>query len=229
MENLEIQKRIINLGKMIVTELSLEPGVDTLGRWMSHYIAEQIVIAENSTGDNKLNAEQCCFDTILQLWKHRAFFSNGRRPFENYEPILRVLERLEKDETYFFENIEYDERSEVQENVKQWLDMALDIDNVARVWLNYVFRQAASGASDAKTMDWLNNSANLQENDDSSIITRLLLDVDFDNTDVNSESIKMKKREETMLKIKKLEAFGDFNQKLLSIFHNELKEISEDI
>ena len=46
MENSEIQKRIINLGKALVEEIGLDPGVDTLARWMAHYIAEQMEIAE---------------------------------------------------------------------------------------------------------------------------------------------------------------------------------------
>ena len=36
----EIQERAISLGKALVQELELEPGVDTLSRWMAHYVAE---------------------------------------------------------------------------------------------------------------------------------------------------------------------------------------------
>jgi len=35
MESSEIRKRIINLGKVLVEELNLDPGVDTLARWMA--------------------------------------------------------------------------------------------------------------------------------------------------------------------------------------------------
>lgn len=53
MEDSEIQKRTMNLGKALVKELNLDPGVDTTARWMAHYIAEQIERAENSTGAEK--------------------------------------------------------------------------------------------------------------------------------------------------------------------------------
>lgn len=43
----------MNLGKALVKELNLDPGVDTTARWMAHYIAEQIERAENSTGAEK--------------------------------------------------------------------------------------------------------------------------------------------------------------------------------
>jgi hypothetical protein len=42
MENLEQSEKIIDLGKMLVKELGLEPGGDTLARWMAHYLAEKI-------------------------------------------------------------------------------------------------------------------------------------------------------------------------------------------
>lgn len=35
MENLEQSEKIIDLGKMLVKELDLQPGVDTLARWIS--------------------------------------------------------------------------------------------------------------------------------------------------------------------------------------------------
>jgi hypothetical protein len=43
MENLEPQEKVINLGKLFVQELKLEPGVDTFSRWMAHYLAEKII------------------------------------------------------------------------------------------------------------------------------------------------------------------------------------------
>ncbi len=68
----EMKEQVISLGKALVKELELEPGVDTLARWMAHYIAEQIAIAENATDDKKVEAESRCFETILKLWQHRS-------------------------------------------------------------------------------------------------------------------------------------------------------------
>ena len=93
----ETRKRIISLGKQLVEELDLEPGVDTLARWMAHYIAEQMIIAEKSDGDDKAQAEKQCFETILYLWQHRSLLPNKYRPFENFDPIFRVLEKLDPD------------------------------------------------------------------------------------------------------------------------------------
>ena len=79
-----MRKRIINLGKALVGELGLDPGVDTLARWMAHYTAEQMTIAETATDNDKIKAEQHCFETILKLWQHRSTLADGRGPFESF-------------------------------------------------------------------------------------------------------------------------------------------------
>jgi len=48
MEQSEIQKELITLGKRLVKQLGLTHSNDTLARWMAHYIAELIYKAENS-------------------------------------------------------------------------------------------------------------------------------------------------------------------------------------
>src|SRR6266568_861860 len=96
----EIHQRAIRLGKALVHELEPDGSVDTLSRWMAHYIAEQLVILEDSSSD--MGAKQRCFDTILKVWQHRAELPDGCRPFENFEPIFQVLNRLGDNEARFY-------------------------------------------------------------------------------------------------------------------------------
>lgn len=235
MASSEMQRRIINLGKALVEELGLNPGVDTLARWMAHYIAEQMTIAENATGDDKIRVEQHCFETILKLWEHRSYLPNGQRPFESFEPIFRALERLdpEKKQPYYFNNItvnssEPNKTCEDPANVKQWLDVASGIDRVVRIWLDYIFKQAALCATDELTIEWLKNCADLQKFDDVSTIIHLIPD-NFLNSDEDSpNSSQQKKTKMINDRIQDLEAFSDFNQKLLSILRKELEDISDD-
>lgn len=230
-----MQRRSINLGKALVEELGLNPGVDTLARWMAHYIAEQMTIAENTTGDDKIKAEQHCFETILKLWEHRSSLPNGRRPFESFEPIFRALERLdpEKKQPYYFNNIienssEPDKTYTIPANVQQWIDVASGIDRVVRIWLDYVFKQAALCATDEPTKELLKNCVNLQEFDDISTIILLIPD-NFQKADaVSPKSFQQKRTKLINDRIQDLEAFSDFNQKLLSILRKELEDISED-
>lgn len=205
--------------------------MDTLARWMAHYIAEQITVAEKATGEDKVKAEELCFETILKLWQHRSFYPKGKQPFESFEPIFRALERLdpENKHPYFFNTFEDKESSEktnkVSESVQQWLDVASGIDQVARIWLDYVFRQAALCATDEKTLEWLKASIDLQDNHDASIVFRLLNAPTGNEESNDAERLKEKKRELLNSRIEKLEAFSGLNQKLLSIFKKELEDL----
>jgi len=220
-----MREQIINLGKTLVKELGLDPRIDTLARWMAHYISEKMVIAESATGDDKIKAEQDCFETILKLWQHRTYLPKGNRPFENFEPIFRTLERLnpENKHSYYFN--EPEKTSKIEEITQQWLDVALNIDQIVRIWLDYIFKQAVLCATDDKTIMWLKNSFSLQDNDDTEIILHLLPDNFFNSNEISDESIKQEKNKLINNRIKKLEEFSKFNQKLISILKKELENI----
>lgn len=228
-----MKEQIINLGKALVDELGLDQSTDTLGRWMAHYIAERITAAENATGQEKSKAEKECYDGVLKLWQHRAFLPNGHRPFENFEPIFQTFERLdpESERTYFFDD-PYEKTpgrktDEVSQDIRQWIDVAFGIDQVARIWIDYVLKQAANCAGDKKTKAWLQRSVSRKDKD-ISIIVSLLSDDMLDNEKGVTDNIKQKKRELIASRMRKLESFRDFNEKLLSILNQEFEDISED-
>jgi hypothetical protein len=211
-----MQQRIINLGKELVKELGLDPGVDTLSRWMAHYIAEHIELAESLRGDEKEEARRQCFETILKLWQHRAAFPGGHRPFEKFEPIFKILERLdpENHQSFFFRA---DEKNlSLNPQVKQWSDMALDVDRVARVWIEYILQQAVLHAEDKRTKKWLKNA--IGSEDEARVI-----DIIFSGED-GAE----KKCERIKSKIEQLKAFDKFNKKLLLLFEKELTDLTNE-
>lgn len=222
-----MRKRIMNLGKTLVKELNLDPGVDTLGRWMAHYIAEQIETAEKSDGTLKAKAEQRCFETILKLWEHRASMPNGVRPFESFEPIFNVLKKLDPEnrQPYYYnknektlepENINLNEK-----DLEKLLELAEGIDKVVRVWLEYILEQAALCANNEQTKEWLENSIAVKDNDEFSIIFRLLPEDIWEE----DKSDKERMRDSINFRIKQLEAFNEFNHNLLLIYKKELEDV----
>jgi hypothetical protein len=103
MEDLKVQQKIIELGKKIVKELELDPGVDTLSKWMSHYLAEKIELAKTLKGVKKKNADKECVEIILKLWDRRWSIPNKKPFFSDFEPLMKTLEKLNPDrETPFF-------------------------------------------------------------------------------------------------------------------------------
>jgi len=235
MENSEMQKRIINLGRALVRELSLDPGVDTLARWMAHYVAEQIVTVEDATGDDRIEAQQHCFTTILELWQHRSSLPNGRRPFESFEPVLRALERLDPENPapyYSFAkpslpSSELDDSGEDSGEVERWLDVAREIDQAARVWLEYVFHQAALNAADEETIAWVENAIGPLAGDDIAIIVRLIHSDPESASEETAELERSNKQEKLRSRIQQLDAFIDLSRGLRAMFLTELETMGQ--
>jgi len=83
---------ILALGKKIVEELDLADSVDTLGRWMAHYVAELIQQAEQTTDQEQRTAiQKACFETILKLWDHRATILHKASPGASLASAIAVL------------------------------------------------------------------------------------------------------------------------------------------
>lgn len=229
MANSEMRKNIIALGERIVKELNLDPGVDTLSRWMSHYIAEKILIVKQSSGVKKKKAEEQCLESILKLWTHRKVALDGH-PFENFEPIFRTLEMLDPDNInqhfYFNHLVNSSEKKKSGKNsdeIQKWLDLAMGIDQTARILLEYVFNNATGLASDSNANMWLKHfdGAGL---DDDEILAILKLN--------EKQSSKNKTKEEKEVyqkqlksKIDRLEAFSSLSQKLRDEFEGELRRM----
>jgi len=234
MENLELQKKIINLGKLFVKELKLETSVDTLSRWMAHYIAEKITIAEKSDGVEKQDAEKECFNTILQLWQHRASLPHESQPFMNFEKILKTLNNLnpEKEQPFFHRSLRnQDTNTNIFENfdlnsIGDCMDMVKGIDKSARIWIEFLLRKAARNVADENVKEWLENSVHLSDSADSQIINNLLDSnpefYDAENKDDfarNYEILILQKR------IEELKAYSKLNTILLAHYEEDLKNI----
>jgi len=93
------EEEIIKLGERIVKELNLEPGVDTLGKWMAHYVAELIKKTEkNSSKSEKKENQKECFEVILKLWNSREHLPMASKPLSDMKPLLELLDALKRDD-----------------------------------------------------------------------------------------------------------------------------------
>lgn len=102
MEQSKIPKDVLELGKYLVHELGYEGGVDTLGRWMSHHLAELINKVENATtAHERERAQKSVIETILRIWDHRASMPGKIYPLESYKDVLKMLELLKPDSNPF--------------------------------------------------------------------------------------------------------------------------------
>ena len=103
MEPSKLPKDVLGLGRHLVRELGFEDGVDTLGRWMAHHLAELINEAENgATKAARLKAYKTATETILKIWEHRASLPGKAYPLAPYKDVLKVLDVLRLDANPFW-------------------------------------------------------------------------------------------------------------------------------
>lgn len=222
-----MKEEILSLGNLLVNEMGLESSVDTLSRWMAHYIAEQMRIIEFAEEDEKKLAEEKCFETILKLWKHMRYYKSGLRPFEDFEPIFKTISRLNPDNknSYYFQN-EYSRRKADGESEKdvvaQYLSLATGVDDAARIWLKFIFQSAAEAAVDEKMKEWIEAAIPLSDNAETSLIVRILSNDELDDFEDNPVNrVKYLER-----RIEQLEGFRYFNEELISMYKKEVESKS---
>lgn len=91
------EEEIIKLGKTLIAELDLEYSVNTLARWIAHYISELIVSVENcaSIVEKRKLQKECC-DLILELWDKKDRLPINK-PLDNLKEFLEILSVLQSE------------------------------------------------------------------------------------------------------------------------------------
>ena len=91
-EPLRTLRDVLELGKRIVRELGLDPGVDTLARWMAHHVAELIMRAESAgSSEEGEEARATATAVILKLWEKRSAAPGDIDLLKRYKRAIDVL------------------------------------------------------------------------------------------------------------------------------------------
>jgi hypothetical protein len=213
------------LGRKLVDELGLEPSVDTLGRWMAHYIADLIAKAESAAEEEKSSSKKACFDAILALWKHRAELPNGKRPFEDLEPIIRAIESLDPDDDTprYFRSFQSPQRqSKEKSEVDQWLDMVRGLDYSAKTLIGYCLGEAARAAVN-KSEEWvkLAEAAGAEDSATEIVVRFISSKADLGNKpDPNAEN-----RRQLQDRIERLERFAKLAEAVVGDLRARLQNL----
>lgn len=180
MENSETQKKVIELGKLLVKELGLENSVDTLGRWMAHYISEKIEEAQKADGTTKSEAESVCATAILNLWNHRWKIQERQQPFMNFKKILEVLHKIDPEsDSPFYLRIQ-DKQKKDTDNF--WLSTALNLDTAIRGCLQFLFEKSSEDACSENTKAILKTAMTIEPSTDLLVLQKLLSHKKYEQT-----------------------------------------------
>jgi hypothetical protein len=202
MESLERSSAVIDLGKRLVAQLKL--GGDETAQWMAHALAERIQDAENAPAEGRIAAQNSCAELVFQLWERRYSLPTQLRPLRSLEPLLRTLNSLDASNGPRFRFMQ--ERPadvKVDEGVEKTLDLAVKIDDAARILVQYFLASAAEQASQ-ETQPWIQSAADAGA--DVTLEVRIVGFVDggLDRSSDEAEVV----RETLMNKIRKLEIFA---------------------
>lgn len=232
MEKSEVQQKAINLGKLLVNELKLDQSVDTLGRWMAHYLAIKMSEAENATGKEKNRLEKECYEIILKIWNHRWKMSDNSKPLRKFEPIFEFLVKLNpnRERSFYFDDSVTDKKKAATKKLSksdEWLEIAKNVDQYARICINQSLNNASLELSGTELEKLLENAPKLTEDIDVKIIKIVLnKEKDFDFIDSKEES-----KEDLIKKIEieKLQSNIDFLQNFQKIHQKLLKELKQKL
>jgi len=218
-------QEVINLGKAIITELGMEIDCNTPARWLVHYIAENIHKSENCHGEEKDAAERNCVDAIFKLWHHRSELPRGINPFTEFDSVFRGLSRLDNSSQrpYYNEFSQFDHEIDNEESPesKQWVDIGISIDKVAKELVSESFESAAEVALTEKSKEILKLAPKNSE-DDIKIMLSFLSD-DDDESRLRESKIKSLES-----KIEKVEALKTICDVFIERYKHELFKKGEN-
>lgn len=196
----------MSLGKGLVETHQLADSTDTLGRWMSHYVAELIKKAESATGTKQASLQKECADVIIDLWAHRSSYPKAPRPLDSYEKVMNALLKLRGEERFYYSEPNEDEDISVGDNVSKWLKLATNVDLVAQRLVQCCIDQSIKSATDLEAK-WLDQALKSGAPIDHQLDAILQM-IEFDTIpdDKNTD----KRRKEEIAKLKKV--FRDFGR-----------------
>lgn len=167
---------LCGFGRKLIDALQLEPN-DTLGRWMTHYLAERLQDAEGAAGPEKVGLEREIFDLILQLWKHRGNWPGHRRPFRETDDLVDKLRTFidRSRPWYFAQNARASNHSP-----GDWVDKARTLDVAARDLITWCMNHAVAETSGDDSA-WAEDSVaqQLDDGEDAQLARVLSTEVSF--------------------------------------------------
>ncbi|MDV6346523.1 AVAST type 3 anti-phage protein Avs3b [Nitrosomonas sp. Is35] len=217
---------VLKLGKQLVAELGFDQSADTLSRWMAHYIAELIHNAEIANEENRDEQRSKCAGAILELWSHYTAIPNGKRPFQDYDPILRTLESLDPNSNiprYFRPVHEAAVKQQKNTESATWLESAEKVDYTARLLIRFCLTCAARDAIE-KSKEWvtLAEAAGAVDDNYFSVIRFVSNEAELSG----EETATNEERKEIESRIKRLEDFINLAKMLSDHLQEKLDTIN---
>ena len=221
------EEEIIKLGKKIVEELQLEPSVNTLGRWMSHYLSELIHKIDdcNSETEKKETQKECC-EVIIKLWNNRENLPNVSTPLNELNPLIKVLKKLKKDES---DDLFFTPFRQISEG-KTWENFVHTVKTNSESIIELCLLSCINSDFLQKRKEWIEKHKNMLDSKELELFESLEYLINKNKSFVvfyNEES-EEKKLEELSIK-ERYEAIFEKIGSELNEQQNKLRELKEQV
>lgn len=214
----------MELGRKIVHELDLEPGVDTLAKWMAHDLAEQIQKCEEVGDEGRERAFSECRETIHRLWDHLLNDPQRLPAFKDCDQLIRTLASFTEETPRYYANYHQINLKDNEPTESQkWLRIAEGVDYTAQSLIDYAISNAIEHAASKETVEWLNSAreAKALESGLGQAISIVFKDVG------EEDQRNSKQREALSDRLKRLEAFTSIANELADDLRTKLAKLSE--
>jgi len=164
------EEEILKLGKKLIKELELVYTVNTLARWLAHYLAELMSnIDKCESEEEKNNLQRECCDIILEIWGKRERIPI-EKPTERLKPIIDVISLLKKNEHPFIRHSFLDKRNGLKNSKSSWLSF-LEIvkNNSERIYRKSLISMISEELLE-KDKEWIEEHGSFLSDDEKSVV-----------------------------------------------------------
>jgi len=167
------EEEILKLGKKLIKELELVYSVNTLARWMAHYLAELITNIENTEPrEEKQKLKKECCDIIIEIWGKRERIPI-EKPTDRLKPIIDVISLLKKNEHPFIRHRFFDKKNGLKNSNSSWLSFLEIIkNNSERIYRKSLIAMISEELLE-KDKEWIKEHSSFLSDDEKSVIEYL--------------------------------------------------------
>lgn len=167
------EEEILKLGKKLIAELELVYTVNTLARWMVHYLAElmnNIEVCKSKTEKARLKKE-CC-SIILEIWEKRERVPI-EKPLSKLKPIIDVLGLLKKSEHPFIRHRFLEKNRNLKDKHSSWFSFLKTVkNNSERIYRKSLISMISEELLE-KDKEWIEEHGSFLSDDEKSVVEYL--------------------------------------------------------
>jgi hypothetical protein len=167
------EEEILKLGKKLIKELELVYTVNTLARWLAHYLAELMSnIDKCESEEEKNNLQRECCDIILEIWGKRERIPI-EKPTEKLKPIIDVISLLKKNEHPFIRHRFLDKKNGLKNSNSSWLSFLGKVkNNSERIYRKSLISMISEELL-GKDKEWIEEHGSFLSDDEKSVVEYL--------------------------------------------------------